>query len=673
MRPPPAPGKPKAPRRRVGIFLIVAGLAALLLALLAAPARAAGASLRIDRLGSAAGSMQGLVVQLRESADGRWAVRLQADEARLPALDQVLRDIDWSCEAAVLPGACEGPLRLAGRPSGRLSLDVSEPMRAHWRQGGQEIRLQQQAEAWRIELARLPLRWLASFGQARFGLAPQAGRVSGTLHIPAKAPAHWRAELAVSGFGFDSPDGTRAAAGVGGRIRLRGAADSIAIEARWERGEALFAPFYVVAPKAGIDLGAEWLTGRPDLALRHFHWRDAGTLQLQGRARRAAEGHWSALELALTSADLGALSSRYLEGVLGPAGLAGLVLDGAASARLRLAEGELVEIMLGFDAVNARDPAGRFAVQGLAGGLHWSGREMVESALGWTSAALYGIELDPARLAFRSREGRLELAGPVAIGVLGGQLGLSQLVWQPPQGQRSSVLHFGLALHPIDLGRLSRQFGWPAFEGQIGGALPEARYENGRLVFDGGLRMDLFGGTVRIDDLVLERPFGVAPSLAADLRFDDIDLAPLTRAFGFGEITGRLDGRLRDLRLVDWTPVAFDARLLSDRRWPGRRRISQRAVQDIADLGGSGLVAGLQARLLRTFDDFGYERIAIGCVLRGNVCRMSGIARRGEGYLIVEGRGLPRIEVVGFRRDVDWPMLVERLRIATAGGGVRID
>ena len=52
---------------------------------------------------------------------------------------------------------------------------------------------------------------------------------------------------------------------------------------------------------------------------------------------------------------------------------------------------------------------------------------------------------------------------------------------------------------------------------------------------------------------------------------------------------------------------------------------------------------------------------------------MSGIARRGEGYLIVEGRGLPRIEVVGFRRDVDWPMLVERLRIATAGGGVRID
>ena len=79
--------------------------------------------------------------------------------------------------------------------------------------------------------------------------------------------------------------------------------------------------------------------------------------------------------------------------------------------------------------------------------------------------------------------------------------------------------------------------------------------------------MQLFGGEVRIADLALERPFGVAPSLAANLRFDGIDLAPLTGAFGFGEITGRLNGRLLGLRLVDWTPVAFDARLLSDRTY----------------------------------------------------------------------------------------------------------
>ena len=52
---------------------------------------------------------------------------------------------------------------------------------------------------------------------------------------------------------------------------------------------------------------------------------------------------------------------------------------------------------------------------------------------------------------------------------------------------------------------------------------------------------------------------------------------------------------------------------------------------------------------------------------------MSGVSRRGEGYVIVHGAGLPRIEVVGFRREVDWSTLVERLVSATSGGPVRVE
>jgi len=37
--------------------------------------------------------------------------------------------------------------------------------------------------------------------------------------------------------------------------------------------------------------------------------------------------------------------------------------------------------------------------------------------------------------------------------------------------------------------------------------------------------------------------------------------------------------------------------------------------------------------------------------------------------VIVAGAGLPRIQVVGFRRRVDWPTLVARLEAATSGQG----
>lgn len=696
MRPPPPTGKPRVARPGVGIFLsgraragclppwpwralgsgfrlavLLAFSSALSLGASAAAAEVAG--LRAERLVLPAGSAEGLWMEVRESADGGLDLRLRVRELWLPALDLRLGAVDWSCRATAPLTRCEGALRVAGRPAGRLAVDLSGALSADWRQGGRRLHLRQQGEGWQLDLARIPLAWLAAFWEARLGFAPDRGEASGRVRLPPAGGAAWTAELALAALGFDSADGSRAAADVGGRLQLRGDGERLALHGRWERGEALFAPFYVVAPEAGIDFAATLEADGPDLLLRDVEWRDGRRLQLHGTARRGGNGHWHALELAADSADLGALADDYLQGVLGAAGLAGLELRGAARLQLRLDREGLLELAAELEAVDAEDPAGRFAVGGGSGDLRWSRHAAPASALSWQAARVYGIDLGPARLAFRSREGLLELAEPAAIDLLGGRLLLSPLAWRPARGAAAATFRFGLALYGLDLGRLSRQFGWPPFEGRLDGALPEANYSDGRLVFEGGLRMDLFGGRVRIDGLALERPFGVAPSLAADVRFDDIDLAPLTRAFGFGEITGRLDGRIRDLRLLDWTPVAFDARLLSDRRWPGRRRISQRAVQDIADLGGRGLIAGLQARLLRTFDDFGYERIAIGCVLRDHVCRMSGIARRGEGFLIVEGRGLPRIEVIGFHRDVDWPLLVERLQAATAGGGVRID
>ncbi len=69
------------------------------------------------------------------------------------------------------------------------------------------------------------------------------------------------------------------------------------------------------------------------------------------------------------------------------------------------------------------------------------------------------------------------------------------------------------------------------------------------------------------------------------------------------------------------------------------------------------------------FDDFGYRDIGISCRLRNGVCRMGGLRSQGNTFTIVDGAGLPRLDVVGFNRDVDWPVLIERLA-AAAGGDV---
>ena len=101
-----------------------------------------------------------------------------------------------------------------------------------------------------------------------------------------------------------------------------------------------------------------------------------------------------------------------------------------------------------------------------------------------------------------------------------------------------------------------------------------------------------------------------------------MNLLALTEVFGFGEITGALDGSIRQLRLVDWSAQSFNAELHTDPTWKGRQRISQRAVQDLSNVGGGtgGLGDSLQAQALKLFDDFGYRQIGISCRLAEEVC-----------------------------------------------------
>jgi hypothetical protein len=229
------------------------------------------------------------------------------------------------------------------------------------------------------------------------------------------------------------------------------------------------------------------------------------------------------------------------------------------------------------------------------------------------------------------------------------------------------------------MAQLSAALGWPRFGGNLSGGIPEIELSGNTIELHGGLDLYVFDGYLGVSGLTLERPFGVAPSLRADIHFENLDLDQLTSAFSFGGMTGRLDGTISGLRLVDWSPVAFDAALRSDRGG----RMSYKAVDDLTALGGGGgLSNNLQTMALRMFDTFGYRRLGIRCKLVAEVCTMGGIEAAsngaaagsgGDSYTIVEGSGLPRIQIVGHRRLVAWPTLVDRLVEATRGQGPVIE
>ena len=653
---------------------------------------------RIAKVSNAVVVLQGVRVRLDWPADATQGdLRIEAASLDAPDLGYRYRNVDWRCPLSRDGSGgwrCHGTVRSGDAKPLRLALDLATASTdLALVDGRARFALKRSAatpDLTTLDLARVPIAWSqALLSRAWRDARLKAGTLDGRLdvHTPPGRPLRVAGTLEARGVGLETADATIAGENIGGRFaidyRKTPQLALVAVDGTLRGGEFLAGNTDVALPATPVALridgtqpaGQGWRLSR-------IEWRDGDALVAQGSAAFSRAAQLRDLDLTARSSDLAPLGQRYLSGQLGLFGLGEVELGGAADLRLRMAQGRLAAADLTLRDAHLRDPNDRFGFTGLDGDVRYAASGQADSEISWQGGKLYGLPFGATRIPLRSRDGVLVFRAPVTVPAMGGQLRFEDVRLRPPSANAGLDLRFALALDGIDFGQVSKAIGLPAFQGTLSGRIPQARYANERLDFDGGLSMQLFDGRVDFRALSLERPFGSAPSLSADIAFDDLDLLRLTEVLDFGSITGRLDGRMTGLRLVDWTPVAFDADFRSDReaarRAGVRQRISQRAVQNISSVGDASFVGSLQGQLIGLFDDFGYARIGIGCRLANEVCRMSGLdgqvrtgsVRTGSeqgGFTIVEGAGLPRLSVVGFNRDVDWPTLVER--IAAVGKG----
>jgi len=269
-----------------------------------------------------------------------------------------------------------------------------------------------------------------------------------------------------------------------------------------------------------------------------------------------------------------------------------------------------------------------------------------------------GITLGKTQLELQLHEKAATLLNPASIPVLDGSLVISVFNLTL---ESEPYFSFGGALTPISMEALSQALGWLPLSGRLSGGIPKATYQNGLLLLEGAILVNLFEGQTIIRDLRIEDLFGVWPTLGANLELKDLDLEALTRTFSFGKITGKLEGRIDNLYLENWQPVSFDARFATPGQDKSRHRISQRAIENISNLGGSGMSGVLSRSFLGLFKTFGYARLGVSCRLENGVCEMEGVEAAAQGSYLVKGSGLPRIDIVGYNRRVDWALLIGKL------------
>lgn len=456
----------------------------------------------------------------------------------------------------------------------------------------------------------------------------------------------------------------------------------------------------VYAQPVFLDLGAHALAvsargtwasdGRLSVADFKVDHRDVAQGQGSAEIRFDDERPLRALTLNLKALQFPGAYDSYFQPLLLDTNFKSLRTAGRIAGGIVIEQGAPQRIELNFASVTLDDGNRNLVLNDLNGDWYWRnqrGSQSVDvgvdleddadpspardSLLRWAGGSLLNLDLGPSELRFNTQGRQFRLLQPARIPVLDGALELESFRIRNA-GEPTVAFMVDATIQPISVAQLCKAFGWPEFGGRIGGAISKLRMRDRIITLGTTLQAQVFDGDVKISDLRLEQPFGQWPRFYSNIALDNLDLELVTSAFSFGRITGRLSGAIQGLQLFNWTPVAFDAHLATPPNDRSRRRISQRAVQNIGSIGGggAGVTAALSSGFLRFFDDFNYDRLGLSCRLENEVCHLEGVAPAPNGgYYLVKGKGIPRIDVIGGARRVDWPRLVQQLIALTESEG----
>jgi hypothetical protein len=670
-------------------------------------------AMEIERIEGAGWRAQGLMLSIAFDGD---ALRARLKVARLssPSIARELRDVQIACpdveisrdalacsEARVtldFPGLHRQELKANlryGRSDGALDVALDAVRLVHG-SGAAAVSFREHGWTAAVDLKQAPLDLLLKIAKdfgAPSPLSVGAGLVSlsATARGSKQGLEQARMDARLTGAAVNNESGSVATDNLSfdlsGDFRRAGSGRRFSIEFRSQQGQAYAEPIF-------LDLGAHGLAFSASgvmhdarrLTVEKFSIDHADVTQAHGGARvdLGEEQPLRMLDMQLASLRFPGAYESYLQPLLLDTSLKSMTTAGGVAGRVRIEQGEPASLDLTFDGLTLDDGARNFALSGLTGRWLWRAPRTTngddwahddsgapESSVQWRGGLLLGLELGGGHLRFSTNDREFRLLQPARIPVLDGALDLTTL---RVRGVGSPKVAFMVdaVMQPISVQRLCKTFGWPEFGGQVGGVISKLQMREGVVTLGTTLQAQVFDGSVMISDLRLEQPLGQWPRFRSNIALENLDLELVTSAFAFGRITGRLSGAVNELQLFNWTPIAFDAHLFTPPGDRSRHRISQRAVENIGSIGGggSGVTAALSGGFLGFFDDFNYDRLGWSCRLEHEVCQMNGVGPAPSGgYYLVKGKGLPRIDVIGNARRVDWPRLVQQLIAVTESEG----
>ncbi len=278
-------------------------------------------------------------------------------------------------------------------------------------------------------------------------------------------------------------------------------------------------------------------------------------------------------------------------------------------------------------------------------------KKPLEGALSIQSMVLPLVEEQSLSVNLEAEPNHLFIKSPTTLSVPGGQVHLGPLIGRNIFGSHptieTSLATDGLDLKPL-LGRIWSQ----SPEGTITAKLDPVVLERDSIQGQGELRLKAFNGEIILSQLGMSGLFTPAPLIRFNAQLKDLNLGALTTDTSFGKIDGVLQGHIHDLEIANGQPQKFDLLLETIKARKTPQRISVRAVDNIAQIGGAqSPFVGFAKIFTSFFKQFPYRKIGVHASLKNDIFRINGTIKEGGKEYLVRRGALWGVDVINQSTD----------------------
>lgn len=293
-----------------------------------------------------------------------------------------------------------------------------------------------------------------------------------------------------------------------------------------------------------------------------------------------------------------------------------------------------------------------------------------------------GLSVRSMRLPFLPEQGlnipiqaasnRLFMPTATTLAVPGGtvRIGPSGVIGlMGPSPALHTALHFeNLQLEPVLSGI------WPhAVTGSADGNLDPIHIEGGQLQSTGEIKANIFDGALTLSHVGARGLFTALPVVHLNACWHHLNLAEMTEGTSFGKIEGILNGYAKKLEVSNGQLQRFELLLGTVKTDGIPQKISVKAVDNIARLGGGqSPFVGMAGLFVSLFKEFPYRKIGVHATLENDVFRIHGtIQEDGKEYLVKRGF-FSGVDVINQSKDnrVGFKDMLKRIkRITDSKGG----